>query len=123
MEDKFVATIYKRIELMDNIFIFKREGVIKDASIDLLDSFMPLTYYEKNKRYELYPIDSIYVAASEEEYYYGYALDYETLKENYPDIDDEENLICKYIDDISEAINIGYYNEEKDEWKIIITNE
>ena len=35
MENKFLATLYKRIELSDNVFIFKREGVIKEAEIDL----------------------------------------------------------------------------------------
>lgn len=120
MESKFIATLYRRIELIDNVYIFKREGVIQEASINLLDELNPLTYYENNEKKELYSIDSIYVAASEEEYYYGYPLDYVTLEQIYKDTDD---LIFKYIDDISEAINIGYYDEENDEWKIIITNE
>lgn len=123
MEDKFVATLYKKIELHDNVFIFKREGVIKEAEIDLLDDMYPLTYNDGNKMKQLYSIDSIYVAASDSEYYYGYALDYETLKEDYPNIDNEDELICAYLDDISPVINIGYYNEEKDQWKLIITNE
>lgn len=123
MEDKFVATLYKRIELSDNVFIFKREGVIKEAEIDLINDMYPLTYYDGEKRVELYSIDSIYVAASDSEYYYGYALDYETLKEDYSEIETEDELICAYLNDLSPVINIGYYNEEKDQWKLVITNE
>ena len=123
MEDKFIATLYKRIELSDNVFIFKREGVIKDAEIDLINDMYPLTYYDGEKRVELYSIDSIYVVASDSEYYYGYALDYETLKEDYNEIESEEELIDAYLNDLSPVINIGYYNEEKDHWKLVITNE
>ena len=116
MEDKFVATLYKRIELSDNVFIFKREGVIKESEIDLLDSMYPLTYYDGDKMKKLYSIDSIYVAASDSEYYYGYALDYETLKEDYNEIETEDELICAYLNDLSPVINIGYYNEKTDKY-------
>lgn len=121
--EKFVATIYKKIELSKNIFIFKREEIVKDATIDFTGEYDTLNYFKDGKRILIEGIDSPYFLLSDELYCFGYPIEIDSLKNLYPKIKDEKELINKYSDEISEVINIAYYNEEDDRVKILVTGE
>ena len=123
MEEKFIATLYEKIELSENIFLFKRENIIKEGYINLLDDMEELKYYdESNRRVILEYMENPYVIVSDDKYCYGYPITKDELEEMYPNLTEKE-MLEKYRKEISEVINIAYYNELEDTVKLLVTNE
>lgn len=122
MNERYVATLYQKIELSDNTFIFKRVGVLPDSYINLENGIEELTYFDGEKRLTLNSIECPYAIISDDEYCYGYPILMNHLQMDYPDITDEMELICKYMDEMSEVVNIAYYDEENDRVKLLTTN-
>ena len=124
MEDKFIATIYEKIELTENVFMFRRYAVLKEGTIDFKDGLDQLTYYDnEGKRITLDSMECAYTFVSDDRYCYGYPMLMEDLKATYPNIKTNEELILKYIQDLSDLICLSYYDQEEDNVKVITTNE
>lgn len=123
MEEKFYATIYKKIKLTDNLYIFKRTGYAKNGEIDFFTENYPMTYNNSGKTITLSSLESTEVITSTDKYYYGYAVDFTTLSSDYPDIADEKELFQKYKEEMNKVLCFGYYNEEKNTFKLVDSNE
>lgn len=124
MDDKFIATVYQKIEITENIKVFKRVTIIKDATIDFSDGLDQLTYYENNgKRVTLDSINCDYTFVSDDSFCYGYAMIMNDLRDLYPNVTGDDNLIKKYVEDLSDVLCIAYYNKEEDGVKVLTTNE
>ncbi len=124
MNEKYIATVYEKIDINENIIIFKRVGILNDVYIDFEDELNEITVMdEEEKRVVLQPMENDYVMISEDRYCYGYPISLDSLKKLYPEIKKSDDLLEKYYDEISAVINIGYYDEETDTVKIVFTNE
>lgn len=124
MDDRYIITMYQKIFLSDNILVFKRIGVVANVYINISDELNEVTYYDQlRRRVTLEYMDNPYTFVSDDGFCYGYPILLEELKNMYPDIQDKEELKRKYLSDISEVINIAYYDKEKDAVKIFVTNE
>lgn len=119
----YVVTIYQKIPMNENIIIFRRAGVVKNVDIKTHNDMDEITFYNDNQeRITLESMDSEYVMVSDDQFCYGYPMLLEDLNNMY-DVKTEAELIDKYSNDISQVINIGYYDSENDVMKIIVTNE
>ena len=124
MKDKFIATIYQKINITENIIVFRRVTIIKDATIDFSDGLDQLTYYDNNgKRVTLDSINCDYTFVSDDNFCYGYAMIIDDLKDLYPNVTGDDNLIKKYAEDLSDVLCLAYYNKEEDRVKLLTTNE
>lgn len=124
MNEKFVATLYQKIDLSENIIVFRRIGAIRDINIDLTDELnQAICYDSEKKRVILESMESEYTFVSDDGFCYGYPMPINTLWQMFPECKNEEELMQKYLEEISEVINIAYYDPEKDKMKILVTNE
>lgn len=124
MNEKYIASIYQKFPINDNIMVFRRTGIIKNAVINSKDDIDEITYYNDNmQRVTLEYMDNDYVMVSDDQYCFGYPITMKDLSEKYPEYILEEELIEKYAEEISKVMPIGYYDEEKDKVKILFTNE
>ncbi len=123
MEEKFIVTVYKKIKLNENTFLFKKEGILTDAHIDLVDDLELLNYtneYDEQKQLEC--MENEYVVVSDNEYCYGYPMTIDDLKDLYPKLNYEE-LIEKYKEEISSSINLAYFDIQNDRVKLFVLND
>lgn len=121
MEKRYVAGLYKRIELFDNVSAFKLQGIIPNGYINLNDKKFTMSLELDNKKRKILPLTTGF--SFDHEYYYDNAITYENLKERYPSIQDENELIYTYLDEIHKDIMLGCYDEETDKLKIVTTTE
>ncbi|MEE3342673.1 MAG: AAA family ATPase [Bacilli bacterium] len=123
MEEKFIITLYEKIDLTDNIILFKKNKVIKNAVIDFFDEFQVATYYdEDNRRISIDMLESPYTIVSDDKYCYDFATSLSELREQYPGYDDDE-LYAIYEEEISKVFEISYYDVENDRVKFLTSNE
>lgn len=124
MDDRYIITIYQKIPLNENIMIFKRVGVVVNVYINMEDEFNEVTYYDKDRRrVTVESMENPYTFVSDDAYCYGYPIALDDLKELYPCIEDDNELREQYLKDISEVVNIAYYDRDNDSVKILVTNE
>ncbi len=124
MEERFIITIYEKIDLTDNIIIFKKNKIIKNATIDFLDDFQVATYYdEDNRRISIDMLENPYTIVSDDKYCYDFATRLSDLKEEYPDYYNENELFRIYEEEISKVFEISYYDVNEDRVKFLSTNE
>ena len=124
MDDRYVATIYQKIYLNENILIFKRTGIISNFIMNKEDELNEVTFYDQNRRrITLEYMECPYMFVSDDAYCYGHPMLIKDLKQLYPNIEEETDLFQKYFEKISHIICLGIYNEEEDSVKIITTNE
>ena len=124
MDNKFIATIYQKVFLNENILVFRRVGVVKDLMIDFNNSREEAVIYDgEGKRILFESMEDEYTFVSDDSYCYGYPITMQVLKETYPNCVDESELLKKYFEEISEVVNIGYFDTEQDRVKILVTNE
>ena len=124
MDDLYIVTLYQKIALNENIKVFRRLGVIANVYINLNDDFNEVTYYDnERKKVTVESMENPYCFVSDDIYCYGYPILIKELENMYPDIKDKEKLKEKYLTDISEVVNIAYYDKENDSIKILVTNE
>ena len=124
MEEKYVITLYEKIPISENIIVFKKNKIVENATIDFYDEFSEATFSGENKeeiktKYLLNP----YVVLADDVFCYSYPMSMEGLKQRYPEISDEEELIKKYDSEISKVFEISYYDNNTDDMKILTTNE
>lgn len=118
---RFVAGLYKKIELFDNLFVFKLQGVTANGYIDLNDKKYIMNFEMNNQMKKVLPIEEGF--SLKHNYYYDNEVSYNILKEKYPDVTDDTDLVCKYLDDIHDDVILGYYDEEENRIKVFTTNE
>ena len=123
MEERYMAVLYEKNQLSDNLYSFKRIGVITNGYINLTDEFEELTYYNDGQKITLQSLECPYFVISEEKYCYGYPMLISMLEEMYGKDLSIEEIACRYLDDISPILTIGYYDEEMDSIKILTSNE
>lgn len=124
MNERCIATIYQKIDLSDNVTVFKRIGIVQDVVVKEDGGIEEITFYDGNrKKITLGYMENEYVVVSDEQYCFGYPVSYESLKQMYPECLTSEELETKYWEDISKVINIGYLDEEHDKVKILFTSE
>ncbi|MBP3461124.1 MAG: AAA family ATPase [Bacilli bacterium] len=123
MEERYMAVLYEKNQLSDNLYSFKRIGVITNGYINLTDEFDELTYYNDGQKITLQSLECPYFVISEEKYCYGYPMLISMLEEMYGKDLSIEEIACRYLDDISPILTIGYYDEEMDSIKILTSNE
>ena len=91
MDEKYIITIYEKVNLTDNIIVYKKKKIIKDATIDFLDEFQVATYYdEDNRRICIEMLENPYTIVSDDKYCYDFATKISDLKILYPDCNDEK---------------------------------
>lgn len=124
MEEKFLITLYEKIPISENITVYKKNKIIQNATINFYDDFLEATFNsENNEEIKVKNLLNPYVVLSDDLFCYNYPMSMEGLKKNYPDIKDEKELIKKYDSEISRVFEISYYDNAKDEIKILTTNE
>ena len=124
MDELYIITLYQKIPLNENIKIFRRIGAIANVYINTTNEFDEVTYYDhERKRVTVESMDSPYTFVSDDAYCYGYPIPINDLQELYPCIDNMKELQEQYLKDISEVVNIAYYDRENDTVKILVTNE
>lgn len=124
MEEKFIITLYEKIDITDNIILYKKNKIIKDATIDFFDDFQVATYYdEKKRRISVDMLENPYTIVSDDRYCYDFATTLSDIKEQYPGCWDEEELYRIYEEEISKVFEISYYDELEDRVKFLSTNE
>ena len=124
MEEKFVAGIYQKINLTENVMMFRLTSIVSDAVIKEDNGIEEISYYDEyGKRVTVGYMENEYVMVSDEMYCYGYPDTISSLKKLYPDCVTEEDIIKKYAKELSEVIPIGVYDEEQDKVKLLFTNE
>ena len=124
MEEKYIITLYEKIDLTDNIIIFKKNKIIKNATIDFLDDFQVATYYDDdNRRISIDMLENPYTIVSDDKYCYDFATRISDLKEEYPYCHNENELYRIYEEEISKVFEISYYDANEDRVKFLSTNE
>ena len=124
MEEKYIITLYEKIDLKDNIIIFKKNKIIKNATIDFLDDFQVATYYDDdNRRISIDMLENPYTIVSDDKYCYDFATRISDLKEEYPYCHNENELYRIYEEEISKVFEISYYDANEDRVKFLSTNE
>ena len=124
MNEKYIVTIYQKIDLNENTVVFRRVGIVNDVIIKEDGGIEEITFYDDNRqRITLGFMENEYVMISDDQFCFGYPVTYDDLRKLYPDCLTTEELDDKYCEDISKVINIGYLDEEHDKVKILFTNE
>ena len=124
MNENFIATIYQKIFLSENILVFRRVAIVQNLVINFDSEVEQGIFYDGDgKRIILDFMEDEYTFVSDDNYCYGYPMTLKILQETYPECIDENDLLRKYYEEISEVVNIGYYDTEKDRVKIFVTNE
>ena len=124
MEEKYIITLYEKINLTENIIIYKKNKIIKNANIDFLDDFQVATYYdEDNRKICIEMLENPYTIVSDDKYCYDFVTQLSDLKKMYPDCKDDNELYKLYEKEISKVFEISYYDELGDRVKFLTTNE
>ena len=124
MKEKFIITIYQKIYLNDNVVVFKSIGYKEDVYINIQDELHEITLYDNSKtRIILEYMESPYSFISDDAFCYGYPMTMDELRNENPQIAEDEILAEKYFEEISKIINIGIFNEEEDNLKILSVTE
>ena len=124
MNEKYVATIYQKIYLNENLLLFRRAGIVSNILIDLTDELHEITFYDQSKRrITLEYMENPYIFVSDDAYCYGNPIAVDDLKNLYPEIQDDDKLFEKYLEEMSHIISFGILNENDDSMKIVTTNE
>ena len=85
MEEKYIVTLYQKIQLNENVIVFRRIGTIDNVQIDSNDEFQEITYYDnEGKRVIVECMTNPYTFVSDDIYCYGFPVTLSTLKEIYP---------------------------------------
>ena len=123
MEEKYIITLYEKLDITDNIILFKKKEIIKEAYIDYLDDFQEATYYDDdNRRISIDMLANPYTIVSDDKYCYDFAVSLSELKKIYPGYDDDE-LYRIYEEEMSKVFEISYYDPINDKVKFLSTNE
>lgn len=124
MDEKYYITLYKKLITEEKFIVFKREKVINNANINYDDEDEDATYYDKNGKrivvQSMYNNDAI---LDDEKYVYGFAVEEQDLKDDYPKIKNNSNLLKKYKEEISSVLVFGYNDLDNDRIKLLVTNE
>ena len=124
MDEKYIITLYEKINLTDNIILYKKNKIIKDATIDFFDYFQAATYYdEDHRKISVEMLENPYTIVSDDRYCYDFATKLSDLKIMNPNCQDEEELYKLYEKDISKVFEISYYDSEEDRVKFLSSNE
>ena len=121
MDERYVAGLYKAIELFDNIYAFRLEGLIENGKINPLDKKQKMVFTHDNSRKAVLPLESGF--NFDTNYYYDNYIPYEDLCKRYPDAKSEQELLYTYLDEIHKDVLLGYYDEEKEQLKVVTTND
>ena len=105
------AILFKKIQLSENTYIFIPTHMVKGISVN--GEF----YDEIDKIY--CDIEEMSYCNDNDDYYVGYIISYEELKEKYKN-DSEEFLKLNYFNDFRNSIIVGYFDEKEDLIKKII---
>ena len=124
MLEKFIVTIYQKIDLNDHMIIFRRAGVVTDVYIDLNKELGDITFYDsQKKRITLEYMENPYIFVSDDQFCYGYPLLMRELRKMYPNVLNDDALAEKYLEEVSRVVNIGILDDRDDSMKILVTNE
>ncbi|MBR3161833.1 MAG: AAA family ATPase [Bacilli bacterium] len=124
MEEKYIITLYEKVNLTENVIAFKKNRIIKNAYIDFDDDFQVATYYDEDqKKVSIEMLENPYTIVSDDKYCYDFATKLSDLKSLYPEYKDDTELYKKYEEDISKVFEISYYDEKEDRVKFLSSNE
>ena len=123
MNDVYIASKYRKFVINDNLYVYVRIGLIKNATINPNSDFKRLTYKDgKNIKRTLNCLKDDCVMASDDRYVYDCPINLSKYKKYHPELTEEE-IISKYMSKISQVINFAVYDEEYERFKVLVTNE
>lgn len=114
-KNRIIAPVYKRIKLVDGLFLYKLVDFIDDAEYNK-DNDEMIFYPKKNKKLN-YMEDLVYTA-TDEKYCYGEFFYEDEISISFG----EENLeeaISKYKQSLKEIIKFGFFDIEEEYLKIV----
>ena len=117
MENNYVAILMQKevIDEQNGLFLFKPINVLDKCILDLETEILT-----DNIGKSYFSINDASLAMSELTECYGYPMEYNVLKKNYPKLK-REDVLKKYYEDIAQNIYLGKL--DKDEIKIILTKK
>lgn len=117
--EKYVAAIYKKIKLVENIYIYKFKEVAKDVDYDFMEGTI---WYTKNgKKINIYDMEDLDFTISDEKLCFSDFIPLEGLETMY-NIHDEERLLEIFKEACQSFIRIGFLDEENNILKTISTD-
>ncbi len=121
--NNLLATIYKKIQINNNISLYKKVDIVTNASLIDNDEFNAITYIDKKgiKR-EAKKIENQFVLASDEKYVYSHLIniaEYQKIVRN----DSVEKIVEIYNKTVSKTIKLSYYDEDNLRFKLITIDE
>ena len=117
--EKNVAAIYKKIRIVENIYIYKFKEIAKNVDYDLMEG--TICYLKDGKRINIYDMEDTAFTVSDEKLCFSDFIALEDLEEMY-NIHDEERLLEIFKDACQSFIRIGFFDEENDILKTMTTD-
>lgn len=114
---KNVATIYKKIEIIENLYIYKFKKIVTNVEFDFTED-STITYKDKNEKITVYDMEDPAFTVSDEKLCFSDYIDMKDLKKMF-NKENEDELLQIYKDECRSFIRIGYFNEENDILKVI----
>ena len=117
--EKNVVAIYKKIKIMENIYIYKFKEIIRNVDYDFVEG--TITYLKDGKRINVYDMEDLDFTISDEKLCYSDFIPMEDLAEMY-NIQDEERLLEIFKEACQSFVRIGFFDEENDILKTMTTD-
>lgn len=117
--EKYVAAIYKKIKIVENIYIYKFKEVAKDVDYDFMEG--TICYTKDGKKINIYDMEDLDFTISDEKLCFSDFIPLESLESMY-NIHDEERLLEIFKEACQSFIRIGFLDEENNILKIISTD-
>ena len=107
--EKYVAILFEKLnyDVKKGMFIFKPIDVLSECVVDFKNNIL-----KSQTGKEYLTMDDEVLAYSEENICYGYPMLIDELRNYYPEINDDEEIIKKYFEEISEVIYFGIHDNK-----------
>jgi len=117
--EKNVAAIYKKIKLVENIYIYKFKEVARNVEYDFMEG--TICYLKDGKRINIYDMEDLDFTISDEKLCFSDFAPLESLESMY-NVHDEERLVEIFKEQCQSFVRIGFLDEENNILKTISTD-
>ena len=117
--EKNVVAIYKKIQIMENIYIYKFKEIVRNVDYDFLEG--TICYLKNGKKINVYDMEDLAFTVSDEKLCFSDFIPMEDLAEMY-NIQDEERLLEIFKEACQSFVRIGFLDEENDILKTMTTD-
>jgi len=117
--EKNVAAIYKKIQIMENIYIYKFKEVARNVDYDFMEG--TICYLKNGKKINVYDMEDLAFTVTDEKLCFSDFIPMEDLAEMY-NIQDEERLLEIFKEACQSFVRIGFLDEENDILKTMTTD-